>query len=93
MIPEKKPVENIVGKGENAGNQHFSPFPTVFFTVSKTEIIILVIFILSSKLLSFGKELNCACPEHYFYVYQWISKKLRTFVLLNKFWCHVKSLF
>ena len=23
-------VENIVAKGENAGNQHFFPFPTMF---------------------------------------------------------------
>ena len=23
-------IENIVGKGENAGNQHFLPFPTMF---------------------------------------------------------------
>ena len=27
----KKDFENIVGKGENAGKQHFSPFPTMFF--------------------------------------------------------------
>ena len=27
--------ENIVGKGENAGNQH-SPFPTMFSTLEKT---------------------------------------------------------
>ena len=26
-------VENIVGKGENAGYQHFSPFPTIFSKV------------------------------------------------------------
>ena len=31
----KKPFENIVGKGENAGNQHF---PTMFSTLSKTGI-------------------------------------------------------
>ena len=24
---EKRPKENIAGKGENAGNQHFLPFP------------------------------------------------------------------
>ena len=23
-------LEKIVGRGENAGNQHFSPFPTMF---------------------------------------------------------------
>ena len=28
-------VENIVGEGENAGNQHFSPFPTMFSTNPK----------------------------------------------------------
>ena len=26
-------VENIVGKGENAGSQAFSPFPTIFSKV------------------------------------------------------------
>ena len=26
----KKSLENIVGKGENAGNQHFLPFPQCF---------------------------------------------------------------
>ena len=28
--PRKKPFENIVGKGENAGNQHFLLFPQCF---------------------------------------------------------------
>ena len=27
---KKKSFENIVGKGENAGNQHFLPFPQCF---------------------------------------------------------------
>ena len=31
----KQAFENIVGKGENAGNQHFLLFPTKFSTVSK----------------------------------------------------------
>ena len=30
MISLLDRVENTVGKGENAGYQHFSPFPTVF---------------------------------------------------------------
>ena len=30
--PEKDTIENIVGKGENTGNQHFSPIPTMFST-------------------------------------------------------------
>ena len=32
---EKNPLENIVGIGENAGNQHFPFFPQCFFTIPK----------------------------------------------------------
>ena len=28
--PQKKPLENIEGKGENAANQHFLLFPQSF---------------------------------------------------------------
>ena len=31
MALQKKALENIVGKGENAGNQHFLLFPRCFF--------------------------------------------------------------
>ena len=52
----KMPFENIVGKGENAGNQHFLLFPQRFLPffdtnliqLSKTEIIILATLNLSS---------------------------------------------
>ena len=44
----KKPFENIVGKGEIACTSN-SPFPTMFSTLSKTEIIIFVTFNLSSE--------------------------------------------
>ena len=56
-----------MGKGENADNQYFLLFPTMFSTLSKTDIIILATFYLSSanplnliqsKNLSFGKELK-----------------------------------
>ena len=62
----KKPFENIVGKGENAGTA-FSPFPTVFSNHSKTNFNLSVAFILSpavalnldqSKILFFGKKLG-----------------------------------
>jgi hypothetical protein len=33
-----KAFDNIAGKGENAGNQHFLLFP-LFSTLSKTEIL------------------------------------------------------
>ena len=32
---EKKPFENTVGKGENAGNQHFLLFPQCFLPIPK----------------------------------------------------------
>ena len=44
----KKSVENIVGKGENAGYAAFSPFPTMFTTLLRREIVILATVDLSS---------------------------------------------
>ena len=38
-----KPFENLVGKGENASNHNFSPFPTIFSTLSKTNFLNYVI--------------------------------------------------
>ena len=35
---KEEAFENIVGKGQNAGNQHFFPFPTRFSTLSEREI-------------------------------------------------------
>ena len=46
--PKKEAFENIMGKGENAGNEHFFPFPTMFSIRPKTEIIISATFNLSS---------------------------------------------
>ena len=43
-----KKVENIVGKGENAGNQHFLFFPTMFSTSLKTNFTFSVRFTLSN---------------------------------------------
>ena len=37
MTLYKKPFENIVGKGENAGNQHFLLFPPCFFCSSQNK--------------------------------------------------------
>ena len=33
---KKRGVENIVGKGENAGNQHFLLFPQCFLTIPES---------------------------------------------------------
>ena len=46
MICRRRPLENIVGKGENAGSQHFYPFPTMFST-------------LLNQFLSFYENLFC----------------------------------
>ena len=40
MSLKKKGFENVVGKGENAG-QHFSPFPNIFSNPLRTDCIIL----------------------------------------------------
>ena len=67
MTLKKKALEKIVGKGENAGNQHFLFFPIMFSTLSEEEIIISATFILSSafafnlhqsKILLFGKVIT-----------------------------------
>ena len=59
-----KPFENIVGKGENAGNQHFLLFPQCFLSIPKTNFNSSVTFISlsgnafnldQSKNLSFGR--------------------------------------
>ena len=51
----QKPFENIEGKVENAGNQHFLLFPQ-YFTLLKTKIIILANFILVvCKCFQFGQ--------------------------------------
>ena len=46
MTLKKKAVENTVAKGENAGHQHFFPFPTVFSTLSSREIVILATIVI-----------------------------------------------
>ena len=62
----KKPLENIVGRGENAGNYHFLLFPQSSYP-SQTNFKFLVSFILSSAnafnlnksiILLFGNELT-----------------------------------
>ena len=67
MTLRKRANENMVGKGKNASNKYFSPFPTMFSNFSKMEIIIWATFMLltengfsmeQSKILLFGKELN-----------------------------------
>ena len=50
----------MVEKGENAGNQHFLPFPTMFSTLSKTEVIIIMsyIYFVVCKSVQFGQVQN-----------------------------------
>ena len=40
MTLYEKPFQNIEGKGENAGNQHFLIFWKCFSTIFKAEIIV-----------------------------------------------------
>ena len=63
----KTPFENIMGKGENAGYQHFLLFPQCLFTLSYTNFNFSLTFISSSAnafnldqstIFSSGKWLN-----------------------------------
>ena len=67
----KRPFKNIVGKGENAGNQHFVLFPKIFSSHPKINFNFSIAFNLSSaiafnldlsKILLFGKELRVLFP-------------------------------
>ena len=82
----EKPSENIVGKGENAGNQHFLLFLTMFSTFRRAKSIFSATYISSSanafnlelsKILSFGKNLNIRLHTrfqsdltHFFLIYE-----------------------
>ena len=67
MTLRKRPFDNIVGKGENAGHQHFLLYPQCFLPIAKHILIfrshlfcrlqVLSIWIQTEK-LSFGKELR-----------------------------------
>ena len=69
MTLDKKTFENIVGKGENAGNQHFLFLPQCFFmSQNKLKFFSHVYFVVCKcfqfdqcKNLSFGKELIFKC--------------------------------
>ena len=64
--PKVEPFENIVGKGENAGNQHFLLFPQCLYPFKTKFIFSAELSLLSanafnldqSKKLSFGEELS-----------------------------------
>ena len=64
MTLRKKSLKNIVGKGEDAGNQHFLLFPHNVFYPSGNKFqffngIYFVAFNLDqSQIFSFGEELN-----------------------------------
>ena len=67
-------TEDIVVKGENAGDQNFLLIQQCFSTLPRSNLNLSVTFILmsanalnsdQSKILSFGKALNGQCPEYY----------------------------
>ena len=72
----EKYCENTMGKSENAGDQHFSPFPTLFLTLSLSNLNFSVTLFrrlqrFQLKLLSSSKELT-----HYHTVQQFDRLKI-----------------
>ena len=57
MTLKKKALENTVLKGENAGNHHFFVFPHILVTIHLSSVN--AFNLVTSKILSFGKELKC----------------------------------
>ena len=56
MTLKKQALENIVGKWENAGNQHFLLFPLCFLLYQREEIVIVAtINLLAANALNFIK--------------------------------------
>ena len=53
-----KPFEKIVKKGENACDQHFFPFSTIFLTISKLNFNFLVTLFCHSQMLSISTGLK-----------------------------------
>ena len=51
MTLRKKPFENIVGKGENAGNQDFLLFPQCFLLIPKQITIFLLLLFCRLQML------------------------------------------
>ena len=67
----RKAFENILGKGESAGNQHFLLFPQCFLPFPKQSFLVTFDLLFAnafnldkSKFLSFGNELNAALTEY-----------------------------
>ena len=51
---KKMPFESIMGKGENADNQHFSSFPRMFSALPKTNFSFLSHYFVICKCFQFG---------------------------------------
>ena len=54
-----KPLENIVGKGENAGYQHFLLFPQCFLPIPKLPSVFNYILFCHLQMLSVWTSLKC----------------------------------
>ena len=87
----KKRFESIVGKGENAGNQHFVRFPQCFLPILK-QISISVTFILlsanafnldQSKILLFGKKLTLYQTTKLYTCLNWKHSQTKKWMCLN----------
>ena len=54
---KKKPSEYILGKGENAGDQHFLLFPQCFLSFQR-QVLSLTFIVLSAKAINLAKSKN-----------------------------------
>ena len=80
MTLRNRPFENILGKEENAGNQHFLLFPECFLVFKKRNFIFWVSWSLSS-----ANAVNLDRSEEF-------GKELKSFffLILSEMWCNRK---
>ena len=75
MTLRKKPIENIVGNGENASNQH-SSFPTIFvgFQIKKKSIVLSYLCCCLQNLTIFTSFKFCHLVKSYWIFYLIFTK-------------------
>ena len=54
----QRPFLKVVGKEENVGYQHFSPFPTMFHTLLQTNLRFSVTYFVKCKCFKSGHHQN-----------------------------------
>ena len=82
-MEKKNPFQNIVGKGENAGNQHFLFFPQCFLLYQRQKLFIVLHLFCRLETLSIWTRSSVV-------VWEWVKTKCMEIVVrLAIFYCTI----